>query len=200
MDTKKRVIVESYNLFKLYGIRSITMDFIAEKLGISKRTIYELFQSKDELLNECIIYAMEIERKETKEIIENSENMIEAFLKNIKLRIRKMNLVSPLFIIDAKKYHFEVFNNKMREQDEVTYKSFVNFIKEGKEKGYFNPEINEEIVSKLNYLNKGYKSLQACHPSLCLQDLYNTLSLNSTNTIEAMTTVALVLASVLLQC
>jgi len=125
------------------------MDFIAEKLGISKRTIYELFQSKDELLNECIIYAMEIERKETKEIIENSENMIEAFLKNIKLRIRKMNLVSPLFIIDAKKYHFEVFNNKMREQDEVTYKSFVNFIKEGKEKGYFNPEINEEIVSKL---------------------------------------------------
>lgn len=53
MDVRKRILTEATNLFFQNGIRDITMDNIAEKLGISKRTIYETFKNKSELLINC---------------------------------------------------------------------------------------------------------------------------------------------------
>ena len=50
MDIKERIIEGSTELFKTYGIKSVTMDSIASNIGISKRTIYEIFSDKDELL------------------------------------------------------------------------------------------------------------------------------------------------------
>ena len=37
-------------MFRTYGIRAVTMDMLANQMGISKRTIYEVFRDKDELL------------------------------------------------------------------------------------------------------------------------------------------------------
>jgi len=84
MDTKERIIIESLKLFMRFGIRSITMDTIAKNLGTSKRTIYELFKNKDELLESCIVHRMAEEEKNNAEIMKNSANIIEAFLTHIK--------------------------------------------------------------------------------------------------------------------
>lgn len=149
METKERIIVESSNLFKRYGIRSITMDQIAENLGISKRTIYEIFGTKDDLLNACIDYGMKEDEKVSKEIMKNSANIIEAFLTHIKKNIDTMNSISPLFMLDAMKFHSKVFKNKMKEREMSAYNHIIDFIKTGKADGYFKPQINEDIVSKL---------------------------------------------------
>ena len=50
IDCKNRIVEEAALLFRTYGIRAVTMDMIASNLGISKRTIYENFRDKDELL------------------------------------------------------------------------------------------------------------------------------------------------------
>jgi AcrR family transcriptional regulator len=54
MEVKRRIIEQASNMFFRYGIRTITMDEIAESLGISKRTLYESFATKEDLLKECI--------------------------------------------------------------------------------------------------------------------------------------------------
>lgn len=149
METRERIIVESSNLFKRYGIRSITMDQIAENLGISKRTIYEIFSTKDDLLNACITYGMDEKKKTSQEILKNSANILEAFLLHIKKNIEAMNSISPLFMLDAMKFHSKVFKNKMKEREVSAYNHIVDFIKAGKAEGYFRPQINEDIVSKL---------------------------------------------------
>ena len=149
METRERIIVESSNLFKRYGIRSITMDQIAENLGISKRTIYEIFSTKDDLLNACITYGMDEGKKTSQEILKNSANILEAFLLHIKKNIEAMNSISPLFMLDAMKFHSKVFKNKMKEREVSAYNHIVDFIKAGKAEGYFRPQINEDIVSKL---------------------------------------------------
>ena len=51
----ERILNESFQLFIQYGIRSITMDDIAKHMGISKRTIYENFRDKDDLLHAALI-------------------------------------------------------------------------------------------------------------------------------------------------
>ena len=50
MDNRERIIEGAAELFKTYGIKSVTMDSLANHLGMSKRTIYEVFSDKDELL------------------------------------------------------------------------------------------------------------------------------------------------------
>jgi len=149
METRERIIVESSNLFKRYGIRSITMDQIAENLGISKRTIYEIFGNKDDLLNACIDYGIHEDEKVSRDIMKNSANIIDAFLIHIKKSIDTMNSISPLFMLDAMKFHSKVFKNKMKEREMSSYNHIIDFIKTGKAEGYFNPQINEDIVSKL---------------------------------------------------
>jgi len=125
------------------------MDQIAENLGISKRTIYEIFGTKDDLLNACIDYGMKEDEKVSKEIMKNSANIIEAFLTHIKKNIDTMNSISPLFMLDAMKFHSKVFKNKMKEREMSAYNHIIDFIKTGKADGYFKPQINEDIVSKL---------------------------------------------------
>jgi len=149
MDTKERIITESLKLFTRYGIRSITMDTIAEHLGISKRTIYELFKTKDELLENCLNYKIAEEEKSNKEILLQSNNVVEAFLLYIKKSMQVMSSITPMFFHDAKKYHSEVFRSKGREREKKDYEKIVGFIQQGKQEGYIKQAINEDIIAKL---------------------------------------------------
>jgi len=149
MDTRERIVTESLKLFMRYGIRSITMDTIAENLGISKRTIYELFKTKDELLASCIIHIMAEEEKNNKEIMNHADNVIDAFLTYIKKSVNTMKSINPMFFYDAKKYHPEVFRRKGEERKEKDYNRLINLINKGKQEGYIRQDINEDIIAKL---------------------------------------------------
>ena len=54
MDNRNRIIEGAAELFRTYGIKAVTMDSLASHLGMSKRTIYEVFSDKDELLDGSI--------------------------------------------------------------------------------------------------------------------------------------------------
>ena len=50
MSIQERILEGAATLFKAYGIKSVTMDQLANHLGMSKRTLYEVFSDKDALL------------------------------------------------------------------------------------------------------------------------------------------------------
>ena len=54
MLLKDRIVAESTNLFVRNGVKSVRMDDIASRLGVSKRTIYELFGDRESLIVECV--------------------------------------------------------------------------------------------------------------------------------------------------
>ena len=56
LDTRTKIIGKAAALFVESGIKGITMDELAEHLGMSKRTIYEHFADKKELVKECVIF------------------------------------------------------------------------------------------------------------------------------------------------
>ena len=75
MEIRERIITEAGTLFARYGIRSVTMDTLAEEMAVSKRTIYENFRDKDELLLEVIKFFKLQQMKEVSEVIRNAENV-----------------------------------------------------------------------------------------------------------------------------
>ncbi|MEJ5267983.1 MAG: TetR/AcrR family transcriptional regulator [Bacteroidales bacterium] len=63
MELKQHILKEAGMMFSKYGIRSITMDYIASELGVSKRTLYEIFKDKDDLVYQAIIEGTKEHRK-----------------------------------------------------------------------------------------------------------------------------------------
>ena len=51
MDVKERILLKAHDLFNKYGIRSVSMDDIAAQLGMSKKTLYQYYADKEELVN-----------------------------------------------------------------------------------------------------------------------------------------------------
>ncbi|HQW47081.1 MAG TPA: helix-turn-helix domain-containing protein, partial [Chitinophagaceae bacterium] len=55
---RKEIIIAAFDQFRQYGFKSVTMDDLAKNIGISKKTLYELFKDKDELVLESLIYML----------------------------------------------------------------------------------------------------------------------------------------------
>ena len=81
MDIRQTIVEEAAVMFRTYGIRAVTMDMLAGQLGISKRTIYEVFRDKDELLQGVLKWMKEKQAETMKKIFSESENVIEAIFK-----------------------------------------------------------------------------------------------------------------------
>ena len=149
MEIKNRIITEARQLFVNYGIRSITMDMIAEHLGISKRTIYENFKDKNELLKSCINAAMADQRKMNEEIIKSSSNIIDAIFIFIKNSINTLKRINPAFFYDIQKYYPAIWSRTIQKNDERNFNRIVSLLNQGISEGLFRENINVEIIARL---------------------------------------------------
>lgn len=147
LELRERIVETALKSFSIHGIKSITMDDIAASLGISKRTLYEVFSDKETLLEECI----QRERKEAdvfiKEVLATSENVLEVVLKCYQRSIEKFHATNKKFFEDIKKYPraYELMKNDNHRSSDAT----INFFKEGVTQGIFRDDVNFAITSLL---------------------------------------------------
>ncbi len=149
METKNRIVEGAGQLFFQYGIRNVSMDDIAREIGMSKKTIYQYFADKDELVYAFMQVGMMEEMKEMREMAEKSENVIEELhLAMVKTR-EMFSKINPMMIFELKKYHpkaWELFNQcKEGEMREHLIKS----LKKGIKDGFFRSNIDVEILAKM---------------------------------------------------
>ena len=149
MDVRKRILTEATNLFFQNGIRDITMDNIAEKLGISKRTMYETFKNKSELLINCFEEYSKERYKANEEIIKNSHNVLAAICSFIQSGAMAIDLLNPAFFSDMRKYHNDIWVMASKQQNEKNYNLAYRLLRKGINEGIFRKDINIDIVVKL---------------------------------------------------
>ncbi len=147
MENRERIIEGAAGLFKAYGIKSVTMDSIAAHLGMSKRTIYEVFADKDELLIGVLQWMAEKQRGLVKRILESSENALVAIFKLLEINRDHFQDMSPAFQADLKKYHNDVLRKKSNKCEMPDYRDNVAVIEKGINENLFRKDINPEIVN-----------------------------------------------------
>ncbi|MEX0983355.1 MAG: TetR/AcrR family transcriptional regulator [Bacteroidales bacterium] len=147
MEIKERIITEAGTLFARYGIRSVTMDTLAEEMAVSKRTIYENFRDKDELLLEVIKYFKLQQMKEVSEVIKKAENVIVALFSMLRGMINMMKQINPVFFHDIKRYHSHIFKQLEQDGDLRDHSVTRQILSEGIEQGIFKTAYNLELVN-----------------------------------------------------
>lgn len=148
IDTKENIIVGVAELFLKYGIRSVSMDDIAHKLGISKKTIYQFFEDKDDLVNQVAIMLLEERMKEYKQNSDTAGNAIEELFTMSRLLRKHFSEINPALMYDVQKYHPQAWELFLRHENDVVYDSVMANLESGIKEGYFRPEINAKVLAR----------------------------------------------------
>lgn len=144
MDLKERIIQKASELFFKNGIRSVTMSDIANHLGISKRTLYEVFRDKEELLEVCLDTHMDRAEGELNKLIDSSEDVISAMMQIYAKHLNEMHTAGKTTLYDFKKYHPRLYK-KIQNKQKRTIAMFHPLFREGVEQGLLFDNIDFEI-------------------------------------------------------
>jgi AcrR family transcriptional regulator len=147
MELRDRIIAMAFELFLKYGIRSVTMDQISGELGISKRTLYEIFRDKNTLLREGMDYFSNIKRKEAKELLKKSDNVVETIYLLARKGEEMKQSINPLFFEDIRKYHPGVHIQLTKASKYRDYSITRDLLKKGINDGLFKKELDVEMVN-----------------------------------------------------
>lgn len=147
MDIRQRIINGTAELFERNGIKSVTMDYISSQLGISKRTIYEIFKDKNDLLENVLTEKAKIHKDICYELTKSSENVIEAIFNLGKLNHDTFSRINPLFFEDLKKYHYAVFSKVFKNSDYKEQELIGVLVERGVKEGLFLDSLNIPVVN-----------------------------------------------------
>lgn len=175
-----RILAGAAELFRIYGIKAVTMDTIANHLGISKRTIYERFKDKDEMLF-AVLDSMILKQKEKiDDILHSSPNVIAAIFTLLTIGREHAASLNPLISFDLRKYHNAVLLRMKEKCEDPNYEGSLKIIVKGKEQGLFRQDVNNEIVSRfISELSSMISDSRLFPPEMFLQrDLMKNVIIN----------------------
>lgn len=143
-EARARVINVARKAFHSEGIKSVTMDNIAHRLTMSKRTLYQLFADKEDLLLACMKEHVREEREQTRRLDAELPNVIEVILTVFKAKITNVRRVSFDQLAEIRKYPRVVeFLQASREADIA---SAAAFFERGVRQGVFRDDVDFSIV------------------------------------------------------
>lgn len=154
MDEKlDRLLTETFRLFKIYGIRSISMDDIAREIGISKKTIYQFVANKTELVEMTLRHMHSKESTlcfdtDIKDM--NAIDILLAVSRNVSKQMKDMN---PVNIFELQKYYPTIYREfVIMKRDHVFEQVKQNFA-QGIAEGIYRNDLDIELVARL-YIQK----------------------------------------------
>jgi AcrR family transcriptional regulator len=143
-----RIISGAAELFRVYGIKAVTMDDIASHLGVSKRSIYERFRDKDTLLYAVLDSMIARQREKIESILDNSPDVISAIFTIIRTSRDHAATMSPLISSDLKKYHSRVMKRLKEKCGHPDHEAGVKILEKGIVQGIFRDTFNTDILSR----------------------------------------------------
>ena len=166
-----QVIKAAAEAFSQRGIKNVRMDDIASSLSISKRTLYEIFADKEELLVEVVRIHRDEVRNYMINIASKADNVLEVIIGFYELTIEDFKHTSRYFIEDIKKYPKVM--EFLEESRKENIKSAMAFYQKGVEQGIFRDDVNYVIVQEM--ISGQMDGLLRTLPSYSLEEIFETL-------------------------
>jgi len=148
MEVKERILEKATDLFMRYGIRSITMDEIAAQLAISKKTIYQFFTDKDEIVDAVVNQEIRKNEEECEYFKQNSENSLHEIFLALDHMEQMMKSMNPLIMYDLEKHHPKSYKKFRNHKYQYMYAMVKNNLDRGILEENYRSDINPDIVAR----------------------------------------------------
>ena len=166
MEPLTKILSASAELFRQYGFKTITMDDIARRAGISKKTLYQHFANKNEVVNESVTwFKCKITDMCNAQMLQ-AGNAIEGMVRMMSMFDQVNRQINPLAMLELERYYpegFTRFKDSLTKQD---VESIRKNLEQGIEEGLYRPEINPDFLARYRL----EISLIVFHPNLLVTD------------------------------
>ena len=137
-------------LFMRLGIKSLTMDDVARELGISKKTLYQFVESKDDLVKKVIEMHLTEECSRSEEVAGVAKDALDEMLMVIRENIGDMQRMKANIVFELQKYHRDAWELLQEYQRGFLYKVVRDNLERGIREGYYRDDFDVDIVAKLH--------------------------------------------------
>lgn len=151
-DKRQEIIEKVTELYLRFGIKSVTMDDIVREVGISKKTLYQFFKDKSELVLSVIDYDSKKKMQEHEAALEGTSNAIEKMMAFYNFQMNMVKEYNPSMIYDLRKYYPEMHRKFVEKKREIIYENVLKNLKQGKAEGFYRKELNQEVIAILNLI------------------------------------------------
>jgi AcrR family transcriptional regulator len=148
-QTRDKILQGALELFLKYGIRSVSMDDIARHLAISKKTIYQYFVDKDDIVTTATMNHMNHTKAAFDGLTGASKNALDELMRIQMFMKKNMQDMNPALLFDLRKYHSKAWAAWTEHKNKDIRESVVRNLKQGIEEGLYRSNLNPEILAVL---------------------------------------------------
>lgn len=148
MEYKERIQAKAHELFMQYGIRSVSMDDIANSLGMSKKTLYQYFADKDELVDAVVDAHIAIIQTDCAGCHKDAKDAVHEIFLTMENIIEQFSNMNPMVLNDLAKFHFRAYNRFKEHKDKFLVKIIRDNIEWGKKEELYRSDVNTDVMSK----------------------------------------------------
>ncbi|MHB8894233.1 MAG: TetR/AcrR family transcriptional regulator [Candidatus Geothermincolia bacterium] len=174
---KEKILNSARELFLARGYRTTTMDDIARRAGMSKRTLYEKFPSKSTIASEVVENELKVFSSRMRAIIKSAGNPLEK-LRNLSRFFMELPYprITPIALIDLQRDLPDLWARVQKVEEEIV-SEIRQVIDEGKEQGIFRSGIdtNVTIAALTGALSSTMSPGFLLNTSLSLEEVYATI-------------------------
>ena len=149
METREKILDIAKEQFSKYGVRTVTMEDLARAAGISKKTIYQEFADKKDLVQAVFAKILAEDRKKMVDILEGEDMVIEHLVEMSQIMRERLNSINPMVIVEVQKYFPDTWRMFEEFKTDFIQEDIIKVLDRGIELGYFRPEIDSRIMAKV---------------------------------------------------
>ena len=170
---RDRILDTALKLFAERGIRAVRMDDVSHELSISKRTLYELYDNKEQVLFEGIKKYRQHRHDEFLQVVEHSGDVMDIILYFYRSRMEEFQKVNPNFYSDLSRYP-EILASFERERADQ-HRQFMACIERGISEGYFRDDMNYYLIGRVFDAIGRYMMENELYRSYSMEELFRNM-------------------------
>jgi AcrR family transcriptional regulator len=149
MELKDKILVTAFEMFRKRGIRSVSMDDIAQEMAISKKTIYKWYENKDAIVFAALESHLNLMQTDCNECASHGANAIDELFKTMRMMRDMLTNINPSIFYDLQKFHPSSWQLFQKHKGDYILGMIVRNIERGIEEGLYRPDLDLPVLSRL---------------------------------------------------
>ncbi len=143
------VLSGSLELFREFGIRSLSMDDLARNMKISKKTLYQFFDNKEDLVRKVLIFQAKENDDAFRTLMNKQLNAVDALISASRMVNTQIANLNPAMIFDLRKYYPEILEQLIHEKKSVVYDYITFSLQLGISQQLYRKDINIDVTAAI---------------------------------------------------
>jgi AcrR family transcriptional regulator len=148
MDPKERILIKAEEMFMQYGIRSVSMDDIANNLGMSKKTLYQYYADKDELVHAVVDGHINEIQDDCLNCRKDAKDAIHEIFITMERIMEEFSNMNPMLLYDLEKFHFKAYQRFRDHKDRFLLQIIRDNMEWGIKDELYRSDLNVDVLSK----------------------------------------------------